>query len=91
MGVKLGRLSFGFLNTSSLLTLVPWGGRTGASNCAEDVGSDDSLIHFTGFAMCPLTSHFLEITGLQESASDDESDEVSELPFLAAACHPAAG
>jgi hypothetical protein len=46
-------------------------------------------IHFTGFAMCPLTSHFLEMTGLQESASDDEAEQL-ELPFLAAACHAAA-
>ncbi len=42
MGVKLDRLSLGFLCTSSLRAFMPW---VWADRCAEGVSSDDSLIH----------------------------------------------
>jgi hypothetical protein len=49
MGVKLGRLSLGFLNSVALRAFMHW---VWADRCAEGVGSDDSLYWL---AMCPLT------------------------------------
>lgn len=76
MAVKLGRLSFGFLTLPLCeRSCLGLGGRVRRSR-AEGVGSDDSLIHLTGLRY-PLVggcAHFLEMTGLHETKSDDASD-----------------
>ncbi len=53
MGVKLGELSFGFLNMYASIPFMAWVGRIGA--CSEGLGSDDSLIHLTG---CDMPADF---------------------------------
>ena len=77
MGVKLGRLSLGFLNTSSLRAFMLGLGGSVHRNCADgrwfrrftllacDVPADFTV---------RCCAHFLEMTSLMESASDDESE-----------------
>ena len=84
MGVKLGRLSLGFLNSVALRAFMHW---VWADRCVETAPkTSGQTIHFTCRPLLGGCAHFLEMTSLLESASDDEADALSD-GTLGAVCH----